>query len=438
MGFVESELKVVVVDDDDQRKNLIKSFLPQYMNVTAVSYGEEAIEAMRPDKDEKTDLVIMYADDKNGKSLTTFETMISSHRNEKLFMIPVLLITEDEFSDRAMDFLEIGEVSFYEYKDEIKEHDFFSAVMDAVEQGALMEEEDFPAFPPVYDEIPSSPDRIMGMTFVMTDLNKPQRSAVIQGEDRIQELLKAVKSSKEKTVQVRKYIEEVNKEREEAGLPPVWTPVPKEQRKPKEVSYNKPAPTKRKITLDPKIASNLFKIDDSQVGILLSEDESVPANNAGLRSNPSSNINGVTYTRTENTVNENVRDTNRYLRLKSGKKIVLVVDSDARTEKACHLFLEDKYEFILVDSGMKAIDYFVRNTADIVLMEYNLTSLNGERVLQSIRLQPNGAMVPVVMTFTKETMAETKARVSQNKDIRAFVEKPITKKQLVAAINACR
>ena len=410
------ELKVVIVDDNNERKNLIKSYLPSYMDVFECAYGEEAIEAMSPKGGKKTDLVIMYADDSRGRSLYTFDQMVKTKREEKLFMIPVLLVTNDEFSDRAMEFLEIGNVYFYEFDEEIDENELYSAVMDAIDQGSICSEEDFEQFPPVYKEPPKSPDKIVGKSFSVPSNGQAQRSAVIQGEERIKELIKAVTSSKEKTAYVKQLLKKaaaennINTEFETVRSTSAAKPV-----KPVE---NKTFDTaKEPVKWTKNAANDLFKINNMNVGQLLSNDE--------VRNGFQQNI-----------VNNPVPQAN-VARPNNGPKRILVVDPDSRTEKACQLFLDEHYKIEYVDSGMKAIDYFIKNTADVVLMEYNLTSLNGERVLSSIRMQPNGMNVPVIMLFNKETMGETIIRVSKNPAIKGIIKKPIMKKQLIASISSC-
>lgn len=434
MEFTNSELRVVIVDDNANRRDLIKSYLPSYMDASVSNNGEEAIDCMLSEVDEKPDLVILYADDAKGKGLKTFELMQYTHRSEKLFMIPVLLVTKDEFSDRCLEFLEIGDVSFYEYKDEIDENELYSALMDALDRGTLMEEADFEEFPPVYKETPSSPDKLMGMAFVMDEHDLPQRCAVVHGNNRVKEILKSVKDSKEKATEVRRLIENENEERKKLGMAPIFLPSKDNKKEPKKITKNKPKPTKPPIRLDADTAENLYRLNNQSVGIILSEESEIketPYSDFSIANILKKNTNNQTQQNNQPQAAANPP------KQKNGKKRVLIIDTDARTEKACQLFLDESYEIILVDSGMKAIDFFIKNTADVVLLEYNLPALNGERVMASIRLQPLGRNVPVIMMFNKDVPLDVKTKVSCNREIKSFVHKPITKKQLVAAVNFC-
>ena len=39
---------------------------------------------------------------------------------------------------------------------------------------------------------------------------------------------------------------------------------------------------------------------------------------------------------------------------------------------------------------MTAIDYFVNDTADLILVEYEMPGLSGAKILESVRFQPKG------------------------------------------------
>ena len=96
--------------------------LPDYISCVALGYGDGALDYLKPDAEGVVpDIVIMYGDDSKSQGLYTYDWMINKSDNIDVASIPVIILTEDEFSDRSIEFLEIGDVLFYEGEiDEIK------------------------------------------------------------------------------------------------------------------------------------------------------------------------------------------------------------------------------------------------------------------------------------------------------------------------------
>ena len=64
----------------------------------------------------------------------------------------------------------------------------------------------------------------------------------------------------------------------------------------------------------------------------------------------------------------------------SSKKTVVIVDDDLKTRKLCTLFLTQKYNVVSLDSGIKTVDYFIKNRADLLIINPILGGMSGSRL----------------------------------------------------------
>ena len=110
-----TQIRAVIIDDDRNRRELIKNSLPEYIESIDIVFGEGAIDYIKRDAEGiLPDLVILNGDDSKNLGLYVFDWMINKSNDPDIEAIPVIVLTEDEFSDRCMEFLEIGDVIFYE------------------------------------------------------------------------------------------------------------------------------------------------------------------------------------------------------------------------------------------------------------------------------------------------------------------------------------
>lgn len=459
-----ADLKAVIIDDDEKRLNLILSYMPSYIETVASKYGEGAKELILPSNgDMKASIVVMYADDHYGRSVQMYDWMISQNRNKKVYKIPVLFITKDSFSDRAFELMDIGDAKFYEYEEEIEDSAFFDAIMEALDEAEMMAgdvDEIEEVYPPVPEKEPSSPDKIMGMKFTISnEAEAPQRSVVIKGEDRIKELLNSVNLSREKTIQVRELLEKITKEKIAAGEEiPAWAKKNKEpgvRRTGKSIVNKTPVKHKENVNTNRKVltpyeTNGLHNLNASDVDVLLAGIE--PDNSFEERKDinvekkkdvtlqmSDLGTNFFSGTFRGNDARQNVRNAAHNVSAvsSSGRYKVLIVDTDNKTERACKLFLEDKYDYSVVDSSMKAIDYFVKNSAKVVIIDYHMPFVNGMQIYNSIKMQPYGANVKCVMLFRKEDDEKIIDNAAKSPGVKGIVMKPFVKKQLVNAVESC-
>ena len=76
------------------------------------------------------------------------------------------------------------------------------------------------------------------------------------------------------------------------------------------------------------------------------------------------------------------------------KKRILVVDDDTMNLVRTKMILEEDYEVLLVDSGMKALDKMEREKVDLVLLDIEMPRMNGFETFE--RMKTIAAGVPVI------------------------------------------
>ncbi|MBR6452119.1 MAG: response regulator [Lachnospiraceae bacterium] len=358
------KLKIVVIDDDKERIELIRDLLPDYMDVITGDYGEGAKAVIRPTDGRDTDLIIMNADDKRGRSLYMFDWMKSESGLDR---IPVILLVDDEFSDRVMSFLEIADAEFYE--GQIDPDEFFmlvTGVINDAEMGPELPEE------PVYLE--KDPTRIQGLSVkpVGEGEGTVRRSIVLRHDDQLKQLDLALERGRKKQEKLREIMAYALQYKEKKNL-----------RKQEAVAERaEPEPS----------AATLHRLKRSDVARMLEDEET-----------------------------EDLRT-------------VVIVDDDRKNRRLCELFLRSSYRVVCFASGMSAIDYFVKNRADLLLLSYRMPVLDGVKVLESIRWQPNGKKVPVI--FMAEGDIEAAREKCRKERVVGMLAKPVQKAALRRAVNA--
>lgn len=374
--MTENKLKVVVIDDDDERKQNICEILPDYLDIVPVTYGNKAKDAIHL----SCNLIIMNADDRRGQALYMFDWLKKDEEGQNLDRIPVLLLTEDEFSDRVMSFLEIGDAEIYEGK--IIPDEFFLLVTSILNEAEFM---------PEFEEtevhyIEKSFDRIHGLSIKPAgeDETSVKRSAVFNNSEQLEHLDAALERGRKKQQLLKEIMSSAIELKEEKAL---------KNTKPKE---------------------SLHKLDAVKVSEIL-EEEPVKFESP---KKPETPVLNASY---------------------PVEKTIAVVDADINTLNFCEVYLKRRYNVVLLNSGMNAIDFFVKNKADLLLISYEMPLLDGVKILDSIRWQPNGARVPAIF-MTEGNLELIKPRCRKEYVI-GMLQKPLsvlTLKQVIDAVFAGR
>ncbi|MBE0689511.1 MAG: response regulator [Anaerolineae bacterium] len=78
---------------------------------------------------------------------------------------------------------------------------------------------------------------------------------------------------------------------------------------------------------------------------------------------------------------------------------IMLVDDDRTTVKLLQTLLElDGYEVSTVPRGLDVLSKMEQTCPDIVLMDYHLSDVEGDKVVRDLRRVPAFAQIPVVIT----------------------------------------
>jgi CheY-like chemotaxis protein len=82
-------------------------------------------------------------------------------------------------------------------------------------------------------------------------------------------------------------------------------------------------------------------------------------------------------------------------------KSILIVDDDATALRSMKSLLSTKYRILVANSGMNAITILAKNKVDLILLDFEMPIVNGPKVLEMIRSDPNTANIPVMFLTAK-------------------------------------
>lgn len=83
------------------------------------------------------------------------------------------------------------------------------------------------------------------------------------------------------------------------------------------------------------------------------------------------------------------------------KKHLLVVDDDATMLRTLKLWLSDRYNVYMANSGMNAIALLEKKDVDLILLDYEMPVISGPKVLEMIRNEPAIKDTPVMFLTAK-------------------------------------
>jgi CheY-like chemotaxis protein len=87
---------------------------------------------------------------------------------------------------------------------------------------------------------------------------------------------------------------------------------------------------------------------------------------------------------------------------KQGKrKSILIIDDDVQYMSMISDWLKENYRVSMANSGMNAIAWFSKNTADLILLDYEMPITTGPQVLQMIQSSVKTADIPVMFLTGK-------------------------------------
>ena len=82
-------------------------------------------------------------------------------------------------------------------------------------------------------------------------------------------------------------------------------------------------------------------------------------------------------------------------------KSILIVDDDATALRSMKSLLSSHYKILVANSGMNAITILAKNHVDLILLDFEMPIVNGPKVLEMIRSDPNSSNIPVMFLTAK-------------------------------------
>ncbi len=82
-------------------------------------------------------------------------------------------------------------------------------------------------------------------------------------------------------------------------------------------------------------------------------------------------------------------------------KSILIVDDDATALRSMKSLLSSHYKILVANSGMNAITILAKNHVDLILLDFEMPIINGPKVLEMIRSDPNSSNIPVMFLTAK-------------------------------------
>ncbi|MCR5672644.1 MAG: response regulator [Lachnospiraceae bacterium] len=378
-------LRAIIIDDDRNRREDVLGVLPEYVDAVEVSSAEGALDYLKRDVEGiLPDFVVLNADDPKNFGLYVFDWMVNRSGDTGIASIPVIVLTEDEFSDRSLEFLEIGDVVFYEGS--IEEGDLFSTINSAIEQAEFMPE---PVIPP-YEET-KAVDRLMGHTVKAPD--DRQRAVLLDMETRESNLEAALARGRQRAEDIRAVLEAAKKAKEDDYFDwPVRTRHKRQETKPEE-----------KINPIDRLKEKAISNPEGAMGA-----QGMPR----MEERPKSNADRG---------------------FSQAKKTIVIADGDLKTRKLCALFLTQKYNVVVFDSAMKTIDFFIKNSADLLIINPVFGEMSGISAVSSIQMQAGGVDVPVMYIVGEDYDEPRNALLGNN--VFGILNKPIKQGLLSQAVD---
>lgn len=89
--------------------------------------------------------------------------------------------------------------------------------------------------------------------------------------------------------------------------------------------------------------------------------------------------------------------------LPARKHHILIVDDDATYMRMMHEWMKERYQITMLDAGTKAIHWLMENNGvDLILLDYEMPSMDGSKVFSMLKEDPNLRDIPVMFLTGKD------------------------------------
>lgn len=119
---------------------------------------------------------------------------------------------------------------------------------------------------------------------------------------------------------------------------------------------------------------------------------------------------------------------------RENRKTILAIDDDMSYLKIIDSYLHDDYNVIIINSAKLALNYLIKNTPDLILLDYQMPLYNGANVMNMIQRNLEDSQIPVIIlsgVLDREALQECYACKPA-----ACLVKPVSKEVLVETIES--
>ncbi|MBQ4523973.1 MAG: response regulator [Lachnospiraceae bacterium] len=117
----------------------------------------------------------------------------------------------------------------------------------------------------------------------------------------------------------------------------------------------------------------------------------------------------------------------------SHRKTILLIDDDMAYLKQLNSLLKDSYHVIMINSGKLALNYLLKHTPDLILLDYQMPGYNGSDFMREIQEKYPDKQIPVILmtgTLTQEILNGFDTYIPV-----ACLQKPVNKETLFEHIE---